>query len=143
MEVNVMIDMVASDAHDNWRAPRRIQGTNEYEARTKKTNDAKWIVLHGTDQVDISNTAYPDLPSDWQAENRVSAEIAIREITAAKKIDEQTVEMIASLIHDEWIKRNGGWATPELKGSYGELSEAEKEKDRFYVKRAIELCGLL
>ena len=48
-----------------------------YEPRWMTTTDNAWIKLQGSDQVDIANTAYPDLPSDWQAENLAAAARAL------------------------------------------------------------------
>jgi hypothetical protein len=139
-----LVAKLAGLAHDDWRAPRKIAGTDRYEPRIKKTKDQAWIDLHGGRQeVDIANTPYSDLPSEWQAENRASAEIAINEVLKAaqanRAMDEPFVETVSAVLHQDWVVRNGSWAAEELKKPYMQLPEEEKEKDRYFVRRAIEV----
>lgn len=141
-KANMLVEKVASMAHDAWRAPRKIKGTDTYEPRIKPTNDEHWTRAHnGETNIDIANTPYTELPSDWQRENRKSAEIAVNEVLdAAMKdlpFDDVFVERVADLLHQGWIDRNKDWASEELKKPYAELSEEEKEKDRYFVHKAI------
>lgn len=124
---------LAGDFHDEWRESRRVEYGDFFEPRIKPTTDAEWVKEHGTDQVDIANTKYEDLPRDWQAENRAAAEAAFDAISKAK-----TVEEAASMIHDAWLERNGEWAEEHQKVPYSELSEEEKEKDRAQALAALE-----
>lgn len=144
-ESSERVTELADQLHEDWRATRR-QEHGTFEPRMKTTNDATWIEQHGGEaDVDIANTRYRDLPSDWQAENQASAEVAIREVERAirrgENLDENFVEKASSSIHDAWLSRNGSWAPPEQNRPYGELSEDEKEKDRVIVRRAIAICS--
>ena len=139
-----LVTKLASLAHDDWRSPRKIEGFNRYEPRIKKVRDQGWIERHnGQTEVDIANTSYTELPSEWQAENKVSAEIAMDGVLKAVKeglsLDNAFVEKIADALHVGWVQRNGSWAAEELKKPYAELPESEKEKDRYFVRRAIEI----
>ena len=132
-----LVIALASLAHDDWRAPRKIDGTDKFEPRIKPVKDELWIALHGGQkEVDIANTPYSALPSDWQEENKASAEIAVAEVI--KTLD-AFIESVAALIHTEWVARNGTWASEELKKPYLALPEDEKEKDRQFVRRALEI----
>lgn len=135
------IDAVSDRLHEAWRAPRRLPGGG-YEARVKTTTDQAWIRRHGTDQVDIANTRYKDLPADWQKENKESATVAVRLVDDASRrgVDlkgEEFMESASERVHDAWLRRNGEWAPPEQKLPYQELSQVEKEKDRVVVREAL------
>jgi hypothetical protein len=43
----------------------------------KKSKDEEWTKKHGTDDVDIANTSFADLPSNWKYENLEAAKVAI------------------------------------------------------------------
>lgn len=124
---------VASRGHDAWREPRKLpDGT--YDPRIKETTDKVWIEQHGTNQVDIANLAYADLPSDWQAENRAAgedvAELIEPAFSAGGDVLDAHIETYAMVIHDKWCLRNPKHYQPELLVSYSLLPEDEKEKDR-------------
>lgn len=51
--------------HDEWREPRKKED-NSFEPRIKKTKDEDWVKKSGTDEEDIANTYFSELPSDWQ-----------------------------------------------------------------------------
>ena len=99
--------------HDEWRAPRK-QEDGSFNPRIKKTKDKEWIKEHGTDEVDIANTPYAELPKDWQSENKAAAEVAISEVLTAvengRELDDAFIEEASSLIHDKWLERNGQMA---------------------------------
>lgn len=128
--------------HDEWRAPRK-QEDGTFEPRMKTTKDEAWIEAHGTEEVDIANTDYQDLPEDWKGENKVSAEVAMGEIYKAveesTELDDAFVESASSVIHDKWLERNGEWAPPEQNKPFDELDEEEKEKDRVIVRKALKI----
>lgn len=139
-----LVEKLAGMAHDEWRASRKIKGMDTYEPRLKETKDKEWIRVHnGTTKVDIANTPYTELPSDWQAENEASAEIAVNEVLDAAMqslpFDNVFIERVANLLHQGWVERNKDWAPEELKKPYVELSEEEKEKDRHFVRKAIKI----
>lgn len=128
--------------HDEWRLTRKLEdGT--FDPRVETTKDEDWILAHGTDQVDIANNFYSDLPIDWQGENKASAEVVVGEVWRAAaeghQLDESFIEETSLIIHDKWLERNGSLASEEQKKPYVELSEEEKEKDRAIVRKAIEM----
>ncbi|MDP2676673.1 MAG: hypothetical protein Q8O83_03235 [bacterium] len=144
MNNDELVQKLASLAHDAWREPRKIEGTDIYEPRVKETKDANWIGAHGgKTEVDIANTPYSELPEDWQKENRESAQIAMDEVWDADMYElpfnERFVEKASEVVHAAWVERNKNWASEELKKPYAKLSEEEKEKDRFFVHGAIEV----
>lgn len=133
--------LVAGQAHDDWRAEWRRQ--NGDKPRIKQTTDANWSAMHaGASELDIAATAYADLPSDWQGENKLGAEVVVDEVLKAasnnRSFDAAFIEEAAAVVHAKWVERNGSWAAAELKVPYVDLSEGEKEKDRIFVRRAIE-----
>ena len=136
---------LGSDLHEAWRAPRKLDdGT--FEPRMKKSKDEEWNKIHGTDEVDIANCAFEDLPSNWQYENLEAAKVAINLVfdkaMSGEKLTEEEIEEKAAIIHDEWLKRNDwvfdpNYGDPNLAVPYEKLSEEEKEKDRVQLEPAI------
>ena len=144
-DINLQISKVkevASDLHDEWREPRKISD-GEYEPRIKKTDDEKWIEENSTNEIDIANTNYEELPSDWQEENKASARVAISEIIKAtnkkEQLDDSFIEYASATVHEKWLYRNGEYAPPEQNKPYNELSEEEKDKDRKIILKCIEI----
>lgn len=138
-----IVAAVAGISHEIWRSPRWQEATKDFEPRMKKTIDAEWSKAHGgATEIDIANTTYENLPTDWQAETRASAEIAVHAVEKAidqnEKLEENFIERASDKIHQAWLERNGAWAPPEQKLEYAQLSESEKEKDREYVRLAIK-----
>jgi hypothetical protein len=140
------VDSIAGQLHDSWRVSRKLEdGT--IEPREKVTKDQEWINSHGTDRVDIANTTYEDLPLDWQAENKASAEVALGSVYKIAFYGEgqfgdrnflnfdSFVEWASSEVHEGWLDRNGSWAPPEQKLPYESLPEEEKEKDRIIIQK--------
>ena len=89
--------------------------------------------------MDIANCSFEQLPSNWQYENLEAARVAI-ELVYDKTISGESfmpdeIEQMASIIHDEWLKRND-WAfdpeygAPELTVPYAQLSKEEQDKDK-------------
>jgi hypothetical protein len=135
-----MVALVAGQAHEDWREQWKAQ--NGDTPRVKKTKDQVWIDAHGKKtELDIAATAYPDLPSDWQGENKAGAEVVVDAVLSAvesdRELDDTFVEEAAATAHTKWVERNGSWAAEELKKPYAELPEAEQKKDRVFVRRAI------
>jgi hypothetical protein len=138
---NRRVDKVAGRFHDAWRAPRKLPD-GAYEPRAKTTTDPAWIKKHGTDQVDIANTRYRDLPADWMRENQESARIGVQLVDEARTggVDvrsERFMEEASSVVHDKWLVRNRDWAPEEQRRPYELLSEAEKEKDRDVIRMVL------
>jgi hypothetical protein len=140
------VDALASHMHDEWRAPRRLED-GSYEPRPKKTTDRAWVAKNGTDEVDIANTDYKDLPADWKKENEDSATVAVGltadGLRSGQRVSEsEFVESASAKVHDAWLERNGEWAPPEQQLPYDKLSEPEKAKDRVFVLKALEILGI-
>lgn len=144
MQHDSNVATLADKLHEQWRQSRLDSSTGTFEPRVKGTKDAAWIEKNKTNQVDIANTEYKDLPEDWQAENKASAEVAITEVERAKnavviELNEDFVNKASDTVHQKWLQRNGEWAPAEQKLPYAELSEEEKEKDRVFVRAAIRV----
>ena len=145
-EREVLSHMLASDLHEDWRNTRkRADGT--YEPRMKKSKDESWNRRHGTDEVDIANTQFKDLPSNWQYENleaaRTAIDLVFADVMMAEDIDEEKMERMAGEVHKAWVGRNDWvkdpqYGNPVLAGDYESLPEEEKEKDRAQLRLAIE-----
>lgn len=136
-----LVAEVAGQAHEDWRNEWRKQ--NGDKPRVKTTRDEAWSTAHsGATEVDIAATTYADLPADWQGENKRGAEVVVDAVLAAaqsgRAIDATFVEEAAATAHAKWVERNGSWAAESLKVPYAELPETEKEKDRIFVRRAVE-----
>ena len=129
----VLSNCLGSILHEQWRKTRFHDGI--YEPRLITTKDQKWIDEHGTDQVDIANTSFDQLPSDWQKENLIAGEVAVKLALEPG----MTTEEMASGVHDAWLERNGEWAPAEQKLPYEQLSEEEKAKDREQILMAFDL----
>jgi hypothetical protein len=137
------VDELGSSLHEAWRGSRQ-RPDGSFEPRLKKTQDQIWIDAHGGQaEVDIANTAYRDLPADWQAENKASAEAAVDEVTRAIlqriPLDAAFLETASAAIHVKWLERNGAWTPEAQKRPYEELSEVEKEKDRVVIREALDI----
>lgn len=143
---NALSYSLASDLHETWRLTRRKEdGT--YEPRIKKSTDEEWNIKHGTDEVDIANCSFDELPSNWQYENLSAAKVAIDLVydktLAGENITAEEKEQMASVVHDEWLKRNdwvfdSEYGDPNLAVSYEDLSEDEKYKDNIQLDKAEE-----
>lgn len=144
---------LASDLHEAWRAPRkREDGT--YEPRMKKSKDEEWNKTHRTDDVDIANLSFEELPSNWQYENLEAAKVAIDQafdevmnrygIDADDTVPSDLVDDMAAEVHEEWLSRNA-WVYDEKYGNpdqakpYSELSWEEQEKDKDQIYSAIDM----
>ena len=137
---------LASDFHEIWRITRRREdGT--YEPRIKTSTDVIWNKLHGTDEVDIANCSFRELPLNWKVENLEAAKFAINEtydrLMQGGVMTFSEIEQISSNVHEAWLGRNI-WVYDKDKGDpklalpYDELTVEEKEKDRRQVMLAIE-----
>ena len=135
---------LGSDLHETWREGRKKEdGT--FEPRIKKSTDEVWNQVHGTDEVDIANCSFKDLPSNWQYENLEAARVAISLVydktMSGEAISEEEVEMMADIIHQEWLKRNQ-WVFDPNNGNpaqalpYNELSKEEQDKDKAQIMPA-------
>ena len=132
---------LGSDLHEAWRAPRKKEdGT--FEPRIKKSKDDAWNASHGTDEVDIANCSFEQLPSNWQYENLEAARVAIEQVydktMNGEPITPAEAEQMASIIHEEWLKRNSwvfdaNYGDPKLAVPYQQLSKEEQDKDKAQI----------
>jgi len=144
-----MATELASRLHDDWRRSRFRPETGLYEPRMKTTRDQAWIDAHGgVTQVDIANTAYRDLPTDWQAENGAAAEVAVslvlERVARGESLDDpRWFESASSEVHEQWRVRNGHRTDDDFRRMdvpFNELeTEALRDLDRAHVRAAIAL----
>ena len=134
-----------SDLHEEWRRSR-LKEDWTYEPRWKKSKDAEWTKAHGTDDVDIANTSFAELPSNRKYENLEAAKVAIElvfdKVISWEEITDEMIEEMASIVHEKWLERNSWvfdkeYGNPTLAQEYAKLPEEEKEKDRVQIRQAI------
>ena len=135
---NALSYALGADLHEAWRAPRKKEdGT--FEPRIKKSKDDAWNASHGTDEVDIANCTFEQLPSNWQYENleaaRVAIELVYDKTMSGEYFTPEEIEQMASTIHEEWLKRNEWvfhpeYGDPKLAVPYEQLSKEEQDKDK-------------
>ncbi len=123
---------LGSAFHEDWRKTR----TNEdgtFEPRVKTTKDESWIEANGTDQVDIANTTYEGLPSDWQGENKAAAEVVVGVFNKNNgNIDldnPDTRNTVGEQIHAAWLSRNEWAKGGDLDVPFADLPVEEQNKD--------------
>lgn len=126
------VKALASELHENWRKTR-LKEDGSFEPRVKATKDEAWIVEHGTDQVDIANTKYEGLPSDWKAENKAASEVIVGimiERNGQINLDDPAQRSeIGTVIHDAWLNRNDWARGGELDVPFDQLPPEEQAKD--------------
>lgn len=137
---------LGSDLHEVWRSNRKLEdGT--FELRIKKSKDKEWNIKHGTDEVDIANCSFAELPSNWQYENLEAARTAIDlvydSVVDFRQLTVEEIEMMSSEVHIAQQQRNDwvfdpNYGNPEQAVPYVELSEEEKAKDRVQVLAGIQ-----
>lgn len=136
---------LGSDLHEAWRAPRKKED-GSFEPRMKKSKDEAWNTAHGTDDVDIANCSFEELPSNWQFENLAAAKVAINlvfgKVMAGEILSPEEEETYASIIHEEWLRRNNWvfdpeYGDPKLAVPYIDLPQEEKDKDKAQLGPAI------
>jgi hypothetical protein len=125
----LLVNELASLLHETWRSQRKDEATGIFTPRIKTTTDKEWIEAHGgLAEVDIANTPYLELPSDWQRENKIAAEIAMEKL-----------EDVMYIIHERWLDRNFDHATPEQKLNYSRLPVEDKKKDLDILEEAVQV----
>ena len=140
-------EKMGSYLHEEWRKTR-LKEDGTYEPRIKKSKDSEWIQKHGTDEVDIANTKFEDLPSDWQYENLEAAKVAVdlvyEKVSSGEEISPEMIENLSSVVHEKWLERNDrvynlNYWNPILTQPYNALPEDEKVKDRAQILLAIDM----
>lgn len=141
---------MAADLHEAWRETRK-QEDGKYEPRMKKTKDEDWIKQHGTDEVDIANLSFEQLPSDWQYENLEAAKVAVEQVYDKQMrnpdLAREYLEQMSSKVHEAWLSRNDWvydeeYGNPDQAKPYEELSEEEKDKDRAQIRQAMRTVSM-
>ena len=138
-----IIQKVASTFHEEWRK-NRLQEDWTYKPMIEKSEDEAWTKEHWTDTVDIANTAFEDLPDNWQYENIQAAQVAVDLVYEKDlgKITAETIEELSKIVHEKRLERNWiAWSFENQRVLYEDLSEEEKEKDRLQIKTAIEVIN--
>lgn len=120
-------EMLAAELHQRWRATR-LNEDGSYEPRIKTTTDQNWISQHNTDQVDIANTDFENLPADWQKENLEAAKVAVK----MRKV-------VGRAIHNAWLARNPWAKGTELDKPFDLLPPDEQAKDLEQAELAMRL----
>ena len=142
-------EKMGSYLHEEWRKTR-LKEDGTYEPRIKKSKDSEWIQKHGTDEVDIANTKFEDLPSNWQYENLEAAKVAVElvydKVADGEEITPEMIEEMSSVVHEKWLERNDWvydkeYGNPILAKAYEALPEDEKAKDRAQVETAIRIIS--
>ena len=138
---------MGSYLHEEWRKTR-LKEDGTYEPRMKKSKDDAWTEKHGTDDVDIANTSFEDLPSNWQYENLEAAKVAVdlvyEKVVSGEEITPEMIEEMSSVVHEKWLERNDWvydkeYGNPVLAQAYEALPEEEKAKDRAQIEAAIRI----
>lgn len=141
-----MINASASAGHELWKKTFKeaARAKGEPETRVKQLKDPAEVEKFG-ESVDIANLAFSELPPSWQTENERGATVAVDLVLTAvaegHALDEAFVEEASAKVHVAWLERNGDYATDVQKLPYSELPEDEKERDRVFVRAAIEALG--
>lgn len=141
---NALSYVLGSDLHEAWRAPRKKEdGT--FEPRIKKSKDETWNTNHGTDEVDIANCSFEQLPSNWQYENleaaRVAIELVYDKVIANEQITPEELEQMGATIHEKWLERNAwvydpNYGDSKLAVPYEQLSKEMQDKDKAQINPA-------
>ena len=109
----------------------------------KETSDSVWVQKHGSNLVDLCAVDLDGLPGDWRAERDAGASIAVdallESIEKGREIDEQLIEEVSALLHNRWLERNFARASEIEKSQYSDLPETDKEKDRYFIRAAVEV----
>lgn len=130
--INQAVNALANEYHEDWRQTR-AQEDGSFEPRIKDTSDEAWVESHGSNQVDIANTSYDDLPADWQAENKAAA-VAVVDIMLDNSGDldlanSEIRSKVGDQIHSAWLSRNEWASGGDLDKPFDDLPLDEQEKD--------------
>ncbi|XLQ19621.1 MAG: hypothetical protein ACKUBY_03445 [Candidatus Moraniibacteriota bacterium] len=135
-----LIITVADNVHEKFKV---IYKEKNNGTRIKATLDSNWIKKNGTNQVDLANLCYSDLPLDWKNERWHGSKVAFDEVLRVShnsgSFNDKFVEIVSHLVHEDWLSRNMSRAEQQHQLPYKFLSEAAKEKDRIFVYAAIEI----
>lgn len=135
-------DALASAFHEDWRKTR-LQEDGSFAPREKQTSDEAWIANHGVDTVDIANTAYEDLPLDWQQENRDAADVVVGillEYDGFVPLNrEEERNRVGDIVHHAWLERNDWAQGGDLDKPFWMLPVEEQDKDIHQINLGMQL----
>lgn len=144
--VQEAVDTLGSAFHEDWRKTRLDEATGAFEPRVKETKDTAWIEANGTDQVDIANSTYDQLPEDWKAENKAAAEVVVGIMVDGDGVidlsDEATRVEAGGIVHDAWLSRNEWAKGGELDVPFDQLIPEEQAKDISQIEVAQQIFSL-
>lgn len=130
--IDQAVAVLGSAFHEDWRKTR-LNEDGSFEPRVKTTKDEAWIEANGTDQVDIANTKYEELPDDWQAENKAAAEVVVSIFNERNgKVDladPDTRAVVGEQVHTAWLSRNEWAKGGDLDVPFADLPIDEQNKD--------------
>ena len=143
MDKSDIIEKVASIFHERWRK-NRLQNDGKYEPMIEKSEDEQWNMEHWIDVVDIANTEFEDLPSNWKYENLEAAKVAVDlvydKVVNSEEINSKMIEEMSKIVHEKWLERNWvKWSFENQRVAYQNLSEEEKVKDRIQIELVIQI----
>ena len=136
---------LGSDLHEAWRHQRKLD-MGKYEPLLKQSKDEEWNVKNRTDEADMANLTFENLPFNCQDEYLETASIAL-DLVFNKimngNFNPNELDNMATIIHEEWLKRNdwvfdADYGEPELAVPFAKLYKAEKEKKRAPLITAIK-----
>lgn len=140
--IDQAVAALGSAFHEDWRTTR-LNEDGTYEPRVKQTNDSEWIEANGTNEVDIANTTYEDLPVDWRTENEEAAKVVVGVFDerngAINLEDPDTRTTVGEQIHAAWLSRNEWAKGGDLDVPFTDLPINEQNKDLDQVKIAQEV----
>ena len=143
LDMKKFVKKIAWIFHESWRKSR-IDKNGVCESIMEKSEDEEWTKKHRTEMVDIVNTKFEDLPSNWQRENLEAAKVAVglvyKRVVSWEEITSEMIEEMAGVVHIKWLERNWvKWSFENQRVDYENLSEEEKEKDRAQIELAIQI----
>ena len=139
--------IAADELHRQWRETYQVQnGEGAERWKPMKPASVEWVAQHGDIPPSAIRcrvpTARKSILQHYQTvlcrpNSRVRIQHrqkrAIRAISENKGAD---IDKLAAIVHEQWLERNGSWASDELKKPYAELPEIEKQKDRNVIEAA-------
>ncbi len=153
--VSTLKEGVANKIHADWQAGFRAKkGDLEPRFKPVKAKYFDWVVANkalfqsllnagqAKIEIDIAHVDNSNLDPGNAGENNAAAEgalaVALDAFVNEKDLkSEVVIDELSSLVHDQWMARNGSWASPEQMVPFSQLSGEEQEKDRVIVRHAI------
>jgi hypothetical protein len=78
-----------------------------------------------------------DNPQEAEKSFHVAAGMVLSAKSAELPLDAAFIERASEAVHAAWLSRNSAHASEIERKPYSELSEADKEKDRIFVRRIL------